>query len=111
MKKLNEFGLSDETTKWILRTIQVFPEIEEVIIFGSRAKGTSKPGSDIDFAIKGNFPEFNYPERLKTMLQDGLYLPYFFDVVDYYKITNPDLKEHIDRVGKIFYSRKEAVIK
>ncbi len=58
---------------------------------------------------KGNFPEFNYPEKLRTMLQDGLYLPYFFDVVDYFKITNPDLKEHIDRVGKIFYSKKKLV--
>ena len=41
------------------------------------------------------------------MLQDGLYLPYFFDVLDYSKITNPDLKDHIDRVGKLFYSKKE----
>jgi predicted nucleotidyltransferase len=109
MKTYNEFGLSEESTKWILRAIQIFPEIEEVIIFGSRAKGNSKPGSDIDFAIKGNFPEFNYPEKLRTMLQDGLYLPYFFDVLDYSKITNPDLKGHIDRVGKVFYSRKEPV--
>ncbi len=111
MKNLNQFGLSEEATKWILRTIHVFPEIEEVIIFGSRAKGTYKPGSDIDLAIKGNFLEFNYPERLRTMLQDGLYLPYFFDVVDYSKITNSNLKEHIDRVGKIFYSKQETVNK
>ncbi len=109
MKKVNEFGLSEESTKWIRRCIRVFPEIDEVIIFGSRAKGTSKPGSDIDLAIKGEFPEFNYPEKLRTMLQEGLYLPYFFDVLDYYKITNTELKEHIDRVGKIFYSRNETV--
>jgi predicted nucleotidyltransferase len=109
MKKYNEFGLSEESTKWILRVIQIFPEIDEVIIFGSRAKGTSKPGSDIDFAIKGEFPDFTYPEKLRNLLQDGLYLPYFFDVVDYSKITNPDLKDHIDRVGKTFYLKKEAV--
>jgi len=80
-----------------------------VIIFGSRAKGTSKPGSDIDFAIKGQFPDFTYPEKLRNLLEDGLYLPYFFDVLDYSKITNQDLKEHIDCVGKVFYSKKEAV--
>jgi predicted nucleotidyltransferase len=107
MKNYNELGLSEDSTNWILRVIQVFPEIEEVIIFDSRAKGVSKPGSDIDFAIKGNFPGFNYPEKLRTMLQDGLYLPYFFDVLDYSKITNPELKNHIDRVGKVFYSKKE----
>jgi predicted nucleotidyltransferase len=109
MKTYNEFGLSEESTKWILRVIQIFPEIEEVIIFGSRAKGNHKPGSDIDFAIKGDFPEFNYPEKLRTMLQDGLYLPYFFDVLDYSKITNQELKGHIDRIGKVFYSKKKAV--
>lgn len=78
MKELNEFGLIDESMKW---AIKVFPEIEEVIIFGSRAKGTNKPRSDIDFAIKGNFP-YNYPERLRNMLEEGLYMPYFFDVLD-----------------------------
>jgi predicted nucleotidyltransferase len=107
MKKNNQFGLSEESIKWILRVIRIFPEIEEVIIFGSRAKGSSKPGSDIDLAIKGNFPDFTYPEKLRNMLENGLYLPYFFDVVDYSKIKNPDLKGHIDRVGKIFYSAKE----
>jgi uncharacterized protein len=110
MKELNEFGLSEEAMKWILRAIHVFPEIEEVIIFGSRAKGTHKPGSDIDFAIKGNLPDYSYPEKLRAMLQEGLYLPYFFDVLDYSKISNADLKDHIDRVGKIFYSKNETVI-
>jgi len=43
------------------------------------------------------------------MLQDGLYLPYFFDVLDYSKITNQELKGHIDRIGKVFYSKKKAV--
>jgi hypothetical protein len=57
-----------------------------------------------------NFPEFNYPDRLKTMLEDGLYLPYFYDVLDYSKISNPDLKEHIDRVGKVFYSKRKQVV-
>jgi uncharacterized protein len=109
MKELNEFGLSDESMKWILRVIKVFPEIDEVIIFGSRAKGTNKPGSDIDFAIKGNFP-YNYPEKLRNMLEEGLYLPYFFDVLDYAKISNPDLKEHIDKVGKKFYSKNKTVV-
>lgn len=111
MNELNEFGLSEEAMKWILRVIGVFPEIEEVIIFGSRAKGTYKPGSDIDFAIKGNLPDFSYPEKLRSMLEEGLYLPYFFDVLDYSKIKNPELKDHIDCVGKIFYTKNETVIR
>lgn len=106
-KKHNDFGLAEEATKWIIRVIKVFPEIDEVIIFGSRAKGTNEPGSDIDFAIKGNFPDISYPEKLRNMLENGLYFPYFYDVVDYSKITNLELKSHIDRVGKLFYSAKQ----
>ena len=105
MQTCNEFGLSDESMKWILRVFKVFPEIEEVFIFGSRAKGNYQPGSDIDIAVKGNFPEYNYTEKIRNMLEEGLYLPYFFDVVDYNKITNQNLKEHIDRVGKVLYSQ------
>jgi predicted nucleotidyltransferase len=103
MKQLNEFGLSEDAYEWILRGLRVFPEIEEVIIFGSRAKGNYKPGSDIDLAVKGHFPSYIYIERIRNMLENGLPLLYFFDVVDYYNMTNMLLKEHIDRVGKIFY--------
>ncbi len=107
MNETAKFGLSAENIEWILRALRVFPEIEEAIIFGSRAKGSHKSGSDIDIAVKGQFPEYTYPERIRTMLEEGLYLPYFFDVVDYNKIDNPSLKEHIDRVGKLLYRRGE----
>ena len=81
----------------------MFPEVDEVVIFGSRAKGDYKPGSDIDLAIKGNDLEYNYTEKIRNLLQEGLYTAYFYDVLDYYKIANPALREHIDRVGKVFY--------
>ncbi len=105
MNEASNFGLSTESTDWILRVLKVFPEIEEAIIFGSRAKGNSKPGSDIDIAVKGHFPEYTFTERIRNMLQEGLLLPYFFDVVDYDHISDLALKEHIDRVGKIFYKK------
>ena len=85
------------------KSIQNFPEIEEVIIFGSRAKGNFQPGSDIDLAIKGHNLEYSYAEKVRNVLEEGLYTLYFYDVVDYYHITNPALKEHIGRVGKVFY--------
>ncbi|MBP7282689.1 MAG: nucleotidyltransferase domain-containing protein [Leptospiraceae bacterium] len=101
----DNFGLSVNAIEWITRVLKVFPEIEEAIIFGSRAKGTEKPGSDIDIAIKGNLEDYRLTERLRLMLQEGLYLPYFFDIVDYERIENPALKDHIDRVGKLFYKQ------
>jgi uncharacterized protein len=101
----SDFGLSASSLEWIRRALRVFPEIEVAIIFGSRAKGNAKPGSDVDIAVKGKFPDYTYTERIRTMLQDGLYLPYFFDVVEYDAIKNPDLKEHIDRAGKELYRK------
>ena len=105
MNRMTEFGFSAESAEWILRVLRVFPEIDEAVIFGSRAKGNFKPGSDVDIAVKGRFPEYTYSERIRNMLQEGLYLPYFFDVVDYARIKEPSLKEHIDRVGKVFYRK------
>ena len=105
MNGINDFGLSAESTDWILRALKVFPEIDEAIIFGSRAKGTAKPGSDIDLAVKGSFPDYGFTERIRMMLQDGLNLPYFFDIVDYEHLSDQSLKEHIDRVGKVFYRK------
>ena len=106
MNQQNEFGIYPEAYKWIMRAFNMFPEIDEVLIFGSRAKGDFKPGSDVDLAIKGNDLEYNYTEKVRNLLQEGLYTPYFFDVVDYNKITNAALKEHIDRVGKLFYRQQ-----
>ncbi|MBI3194873.1 MAG: nucleotidyltransferase domain-containing protein [Ignavibacteriae bacterium] len=105
MNETRKFGLSAESLEWIFRVLRVFPEIDEAIIFGSRAKGNCKPGSDIDLAVKGIFPSYNFTERIRTMLEDGLNLPYFFNVVDYNKISNPSLKEHIDRVGRLCYKK------
>lgn len=50
---MNPFGISDKSYKLIYNTFTKIPDVEEVIVFGSRAKGTFKNGSDIDFAIKG----------------------------------------------------------
>ena len=75
------------------------------IIFGSRANGNFSPGSDIDLAVKGNLPDFRMVEKLRNMLENGLYLPYFFDIIDYGDIKEPALKAHIDRVGKVFYKK------
>ncbi len=103
MNEQNEFGIHAESYKWIQRAFRMFPEIDEVIIFGSRAKGNFQPGSDIDLAIKGHNLEYSYAEKVRNVLEEGLYTLYFYDVVDYYHITNQALKEHIDRVGKVFY--------
>lgn len=105
MSEFNEFGLSDETMKLIYRIFAGFPEIEEVIIFGSRADKTYRNGSDIDLAIKGSKIDRKITNIIRNLLQDGLYLPYFFDVVNYNSLQAGKFKSHIDNYGKVFYRK------
>lgn len=77
--------------------------MEEVVIFGSRAEGTYRPASDIDLAIKGKEIDTIMTENIRFMLQEGLYLAYSFDIVNYNSITNEKFKQHIDKYGAIFY--------
>ena len=99
-----KFGLKEQTINKIIKVFQSFPEIEQVILYGSRAKGTNKPGSDIDLTIKGK--NFNLQLINKIDLElDDLLLPYTFDLSIYNQIDNSDLLEHIKRVGKEFYHK------
>ena len=81
------------------------PNVTEAILFGSRAKGNHKISSDVDIAIKGSGLELS-PPLISGELNDETPLPYTFDVVNYETLDNPDLKEHIQRVGISFYSNK-----
>ena len=95
-----KFGLKDSDIKIIKEALKKFPEIEEALIFGSRAKGNQKKASDIDIAIKGNAVSHETILKIKDLLEEETTLPYFFDVVHYETISNVELKNHIDRVGR-----------
>ena len=101
---MNEFGLSEKTTNILTEFFKKFPEVDEVKIYGSRAKGNYKKGSDIDFALFGDI-EYNLLRKISGGL-DELPTPYKFDVTDYNTLKHLPLKEHIDRVGKTFYKRE-----
>ncbi len=101
-----KFGLKQADIDAILEAVRRFPEIKQVVIFGSRAKNSHQKGSDIDLAIKGKEITYNIVNRINTILNEELPLPYFFDVLHYEEIGNENLTGHIDRVGKIIYSVK-----
>lgn len=94
-----KYGLIDRDFIHINAAIQEFPEIEKVILFGSRAKGNYKKGSDVDLAIKGDRLTYEITARFADCLNEEKPLPYFFDVVHYEAIADLMLKAHIDRVG------------
>ena len=99
-----EFGLNQETIDKINSVFENHPEIEKVIIYGSRAKGNYRAGSDIDLTLMGNDLEYNLAETVNSEIDD-LNTPYLFDISIFGKIDSPSLKEHIDRVGKVFYKK------
>jgi len=99
------FGLKKRDIDHLFNALERFPEIQQVLVFGSRAKGNSKAGSDIDLALKGEDITDETISRLRAALDD-LPLPYFFDIVDYAAIQNKDLQDHIDRVGEVLYQKK-----
>lgn len=101
-----KFGLNDLTYKKICGVFSEYADIEEVIIYGSRALGTYKNGSDIDLTIKGSQFEFQQLSQILNDLDD-LMLPYSIDLSIYSKLQNEELKDHINRVGCLFYSKTE----
>lgn len=98
-------GLSSEEIACICRVMQSVPSVRQAVLFGSRAKGTFRAGSDVDLAVKG-CPDEDLILLSATLNEETL-LPYFFDVVAYEKINSRELLEHIDRVGVTVYSREK----
>ena len=97
-------GLSPKELEILQNVFKKFDDIKEVILFGSRALGTHKTASDIDLAIKGKV-DINTLSKLKYTLEEDTNLPYFFDVVIYDNLDNMELKQHIDGVGEIIWTR------
>lgn len=93
------FGISDKSYAILLKCISEFTDIEATIIFGSRAMGNYKSGSDVDIAIKGKNTTPTTAIELSTKLNEQLPLPYCFDVVHYDSIDIPAFKQHIDEHG------------
>ena len=97
-------GLSGKELNMITLVFKKFPGIEEALLFGSRAMGTFKPGSDVDIALKGQVT-LQDVARAKALLEEESPLPYTFDVVDYHTIETPEFKKHIDQHGRSIYKR------
>lgn len=86
----------------INEVFSLYPEIQEAIIYGSRAKGNFKPFSDIDLTLVGPDLNLSLQQKIENQLDD-LLLPYKIDLSIYHQIQNKDLLDHIARVGKKFY--------
>ena len=99
-----KFGLDQTHIDAMNRIFSQYPAIDRVLIYGSRAKGSYKKGSDIDLTIEGN--GFTYSDLLGIENKiDDLLLPWKTDLSLLHQIANPDLIEHIHRIGVVFYEK------
>jgi len=97
------YGLSSDTLSRIEAECSKVQAIEKVVLYGSRAKGNYRTGSDIDITLFGdNLTLANSVYPLMDRL-DELCLPYSFDISIFNYIDNKNLVEHINRVGKTIY--------
>ena len=99
------FGLIDRDIEYIKDAISKFETIEKAIIFGSRAMGNYKKGSDVDIAIYGKKITKEVIFKLDDYLNEISPLPYFFDILNYENLLNDNIKKHIDDEGKIIFQR------
>jgi predicted nucleotidyltransferase len=97
-----KYGLSEININKIINVFRQFPEIETALLYGSRAKGNYRPSSDIDLTLKGRKLNLQVLSSIIIKLDD-LLLPYRLDISIYSQINNPELLDHIHRVGKTFY--------
>jgi len=99
------FGLKETTIQQICGVLAKYPPVEKAVLYGSRAKGNYKNGSDIDLTLYGGADlTLNVLYRLSDDLDD-LLLPYTIDLSIFSQISDPDVLEHIQRVGVTFYEK------
>ena len=99
-----KYGLKEDVIKKICSIFKKYPSVKKVVIYGSRAKGNYKRGSDIDLTMFGD--HISDQEQTNIFFDiDNLNTPYTIDLSIYRQIDNEDLQEHINRVGKVFYQK------
>ena len=104
-----KYGLPQSTFQKICGILSRYPQVEQAILYGSRAKGNYKNGSDIDLTLRGSADlSLNVIYKILNELDD-LLLPYTIDLSIFNDIDDPDVIEHIQRVGITFYDKTEAI--
>jgi len=102
------FGLKKSSIKKIQSIFEKYEAIESALLYGSRAKGNFRDNSDIDITLIGKTIDLNTLLKVETEIDD-LLLPYQIDLSIYNKITNPELLDHIKRIGVIFYKQQQPM--
>ncbi len=100
------FGLPAHAVEKLRGVFQSWPQIQRVLLYGSRAKGNYRPGSDIDLTIEGEDLSLSQLLAIENQIDD-LLLPWMIDLSLKHRIDSTTLLDHISRVGIAFYTRPE----
>ena len=106
-----KYGLNGVVVEKICAVLAKFPQVEKAVLYGSRAKGVYKNGSDIDLTLHGNAGlTVGILNKISNDLDD-LLLPYTIDLSIFHDISDPDMVAHIQRAGITFYARNDSKLK
>ncbi len=103
-------GLREVTVERIRAVLAQFPEVEKAVLYGSRAMGIYRPGSDIDLTLCGGELNHTLLTQINNELDD-LLLPYQIDLSLMALLSHPALLDHISRVGVVLYAKSIAPLK
>jgi predicted nucleotidyltransferase len=104
-----KYGLKEATIQKICAVFTRYPQVQKAVLYGSRAKGNFKNGSDIDLTLFGG-EELTLRVLYRLMDEmDDLLLPYTIDLSIFQHISDPAVIEHIERVGVAFYQKRQFV--
>ena len=97
------FGLLPRSYSILLKVLGEWEQIEEAVLFGSRAMERERRGSDVDLVLKGRAVTPLVAMDVAGRLNEREPTPYHFDILAWDEITSPELKDHIARVGRVIY--------
>ena len=99
---LSQFGIPNALLQKMSETFSKYPDIQKVTLFGSRATGNFRNGSDIDLSISTQKPDLIATLRIEL---DDLNSPYLIDLVDENNLTNQALLKQIREYGVTVYEK------
>lgn len=100
------WGLSEREIALLRATLAAHPNVQRAVLYGSRAMGNYRTGSDIDLTLEGDLHLQDINRLLLDI--DDLLLPYQVDLSAFQDIDNPALVDHIQREGVEFWRRKSC---
>lgn len=101
-----KFGIDESLIEKIGHVFAAYPQVEEVMIYGSRAKGNFRPNSDVDLAFRGRELNRSILGQIRIDLEEDLPTLLSFDVLWLDELKHEGLLDHIARVGQVFYKKQ-----